>query len=280
MLINGIYDEDIRKEVLGATGLDEKSLMDTLGVVENKETALRSMPGRAGGRADALSGYRGQKKSEKSDPRLQLTGKCETCKKEFKNRQLRTNRNKPDEIRILKLCSECWAENRKKLKKGGAQNNAATKDGADDSSAATDGDQHDCFLAAEDGGWQVVARRRARNHRQGQRQVSADMVSAAEAAIPAMVWDCNRGWVQRSEGHGRIKLTVFTREGDLRRFNIQHSPVGPAEVSVVADSGCQLPIMGMEIYTVWASRRKTWSGSVPPLRRSAAKRLTLSASSC
>ena len=80
VLINGIYDEDIRKEVLGAAGLDEKSLMDTLGVVENKETALRSMPGRAGGRADALSGYRGQKKSEKSDPRLQLTGKCETCK--------------------------------------------------------------------------------------------------------------------------------------------------------------------------------------------------------
>ena len=82
VLINGIHDEDIRKEVLGSAGLDEKSLMDTLGIVENKETALRSMPGgRAGGRSDALSSYRGQKKIEKNDPRLQMTGKCESCKK-------------------------------------------------------------------------------------------------------------------------------------------------------------------------------------------------------
>ena len=72
VLINGIHDVEIRKEVLGTAGLDDKSLMETVGIVENKETALRSMPEyRSTGKADALSGYRKSTKIEKSDPRLQ-----------------------------------------------------------------------------------------------------------------------------------------------------------------------------------------------------------------
>ena len=56
VLINGIHDVEIRKEVLGTADLDEKSLMETVGIVENKETVLRSMPEyRPAGKADAQS---------------------------------------------------------------------------------------------------------------------------------------------------------------------------------------------------------------------------------
>ena len=148
VLINGIHDVEIRKEVLGTADLDEKSLMETVGIVENKETALRSMPEyRAAGKADALSGYQNSKRIEKTDPRLQKKGKCETCRKEFKNRQLWVTKNKPDEIRTLKLCHDCWTESRKKLKKGGAKGKSDARDGADESSATTDGVQDGGFLA-------------------------------------------------------------------------------------------------------------------------------------
>ena len=148
VLINGIHDVEIRKEVLGTADLDEKSLMETVGIVENKETALRSMPEyRPAGKADAQSGYRNSKKIGKTDLRLQQKGKCETCKKEFKNKQLWISKNKPDEIRTLKLCHDCWTESRKKLKKGGAKGKSDAKDGSDESSATTDWVQNDSFLA-------------------------------------------------------------------------------------------------------------------------------------
>ena len=109
VMVNGIYDEETRKEVLGATGLDEKTLADTVAIIEAKETALRSMPGyRSGGEKAAMSTYRGQQKVAKTDPRLQMSGKCEKCSKTFKNRLLQTGRGKPDEIKILKLCHDCW----------------------------------------------------------------------------------------------------------------------------------------------------------------------------
>ena len=69
--------------------------------MENKEIALRSMPGhRSDSRTDALSVYRKQRKGANNDPRLQLTGRCEMCDIEFKNRQLLSNKKKPDEIVI------------------------------------------------------------------------------------------------------------------------------------------------------------------------------------
>merc|ERR1712020_803105 len=78
VMVNGLYDEDTRKDVLGTASLDEKTLADTVAIIEAKETALRSMPGyKSAGEKAAMSTYRGQQRIAKNDSRLQLTGKCE-----------------------------------------------------------------------------------------------------------------------------------------------------------------------------------------------------------
>ena len=43
VLLNGLVDEDIRKEVLGATDIDSKSLNDTVCLIDSKETASRAL---------------------------------------------------------------------------------------------------------------------------------------------------------------------------------------------------------------------------------------------
>ena len=43
VIITGIVDEDIKKDVLGYEGLDSKSLNDTISIIENKEMAARAM---------------------------------------------------------------------------------------------------------------------------------------------------------------------------------------------------------------------------------------------
>ena len=70
-------------------------------------------------------------------------------------------------------------------------------------------------------------------------------MSSMVGAVPAIMWDSTQGWVQRSEGHGKAKLTAYTTEEDYCKFEIRHTHVKPTEVTTVADSSCQLPIMGL-----------------------------------
>ena len=41
VVLNGIYDEDIRKEVLGMTTLDDLNLNDTVGLIETQVMCLQ-----------------------------------------------------------------------------------------------------------------------------------------------------------------------------------------------------------------------------------------------
>ena len=87
VVLNGIYDEDIRKEVPGMTTLDDLNLKDTVGLIETKERASRSVLQNSvnTGRQDAsyadntaTSTYR---RIAKSDKRLNIKARCEECQK-------------------------------------------------------------------------------------------------------------------------------------------------------------------------------------------------------
>ncbi|KAK7072278.1 hypothetical protein SK128_009210, partial [Halocaridina rubra] len=43
VLLNGLADDEIRKEVLGTTEIDTKTLNDSVALVDSKETAVRAM---------------------------------------------------------------------------------------------------------------------------------------------------------------------------------------------------------------------------------------------
>ena len=61
VVLNGLCDEDVKREVLGDSGLDDKSLEDTVKLVEAEEVGLRSV---GGGRAQS-SGVTGFQKVKK-----------------------------------------------------------------------------------------------------------------------------------------------------------------------------------------------------------------------
>ena len=261
VVINGLHDVDIRREVLGVTDLDDKTLAETIGLIEAKETAMRSMSGRASGgegAGAAMSSYKRLKKIQTSDKRLQLTGKCETCDSVFKNRQLRQSKNKDDEIRVLKLCEKCWSSQRKN--KGESKSG---KQGAD-SVAVNNADKTDQFLAAACSepvpGQQKKCRRRRRKVGRsspnvflqkeadtgGASKVLGPILAGTSESVPAMMWDSQRGWVRRSEGHGKVVLTANTVKEDYDRFGLKFPATKPTTVTAVCDSGCQAPLMGTE----------------------------------
>ena len=60
VLLTGMADEDIKREVLGTEDLDTKDLNTTVGLIETKETATRSLRGAnlSLGSQDAITGYK------------------------------------------------------------------------------------------------------------------------------------------------------------------------------------------------------------------------------
>ena len=103
VVLCGIVDHDIKKDVLGTTGINEKSLAETLGLIEDKETAARSTAN--SGAAAHTTSY---KKIAATDKRLQGTGKCKDCGKTFNNRRVRSRRGEDDKISTFTECKECW----------------------------------------------------------------------------------------------------------------------------------------------------------------------------
>ena len=65
VLLNGLADDEIRKEVLGTPDIDGASLSDTVRLVDSKETAARAMV--AEGTRVAASAYK-KERSHRSAP--------------------------------------------------------------------------------------------------------------------------------------------------------------------------------------------------------------------
>ena len=103
VVLCGLADTDIKREVLGVSGINGKTLTETLGLIEDKETAARSATDRA--TSGAATSY---KKISAADNRLKSTGKCEKCSKTFNNKAVRSKKGRDDEITTFKECKDCW----------------------------------------------------------------------------------------------------------------------------------------------------------------------------
>ena len=81
VLLVGLADPEIKKDVLGISGINDKTLPETLGLIEDKEAAARSTTG-----SSASGNTTSYKKIAADDRRLKGTGKCERCAETFNNK--------------------------------------------------------------------------------------------------------------------------------------------------------------------------------------------------
>ena len=88
ILVAGVADSEIRKELLGWSELDAKSDKEVVRFVEEKEMALKALSGSdsAGSKVGGLSGYRKSKRNDNETTKkklLALKGHCSKCKSEI-----------------------------------------------------------------------------------------------------------------------------------------------------------------------------------------------------
>ena len=131
ILIVGIADEEIRKEVLSTTGLDDKTDKDIVQLVEEKEIARNACDGN---RSDigALSSYNRQKRNISNSPestsinkKLALKGKCPKCNQEM-NLFIRYRSGKMNN-QPFKYCIKCHKSEKLKTDNNNQNNTEAAE---------------------------------------------------------------------------------------------------------------------------------------------------------
>ena len=109
VVISGIADEEIKKNVLGHADLDSKSLNNTISLIETKEMAARAMS-IAGCNNDfnmAVHKKVNQKSSKDLDINLATKTNCKTCDKQMLKFTPRKGK-----IKEFSHCIDCWKAQR------------------------------------------------------------------------------------------------------------------------------------------------------------------------
>ena len=89
MLVTGLSDPEIRRDVLGWPELDGKTALETVAFIESKEMARNALLHCNSGTMNALSAYRKQQKNPENKNDFSIkdkntaTGKCPLCGKDY-----------------------------------------------------------------------------------------------------------------------------------------------------------------------------------------------------
>ena len=206
VLITGLVDEDIRKEVLGWEELDNKDINEVVRFIEAKEMARDALTKAPVSNA-SISTYKklGNKFGKKSSEKICCSGCHEETDKYVWNRR----QNKHIECT---MCLKCWKASRKSSSSKGSQSH---KVNADEASALLIG---------------AVS----------SQQKSAFNTATKEVKLDHYIFDSKNGW-EKSESlqHPTVSLNITTDEEAYSQINAKCPEYRSDVVVAVTDTGAQ-----------------------------------------
>ena len=281
VLIAGLVDEEIKKEILGWSEVDNKSVEETVSFIEGKEMARDAIQQPTPIATAPLSSY----KAGKNKPPLQQPQertRCSECSTEMDKMVWNQRQGKYIE---RSLCLTCWKKSNSKPKK--KKHGQVKQDGADETSA---------LLV---GGMETHVKKRHPKTKKGRRRFRKQKVkhrtSTPDPTPPSGSWkkytlrgidtpvhgeyfDCSetptvteadtgdvaaiaskqvildhhlfdtkRGW-QRAESmsHPTLRLKVEADERDYKQMEVPFPRIMPSHVNTVTDTGAQSCLWGLK----------------------------------
>ena len=110
VIISGIVDTDIRRDILSVTDLDSKSLEETIALIESKEMVARILPNNSASYGAAASSKPPAGAHNVSlKAKLSLITQCKTCGKDMNKFKLIKRRGSRQEtLKEFSQCISCW----------------------------------------------------------------------------------------------------------------------------------------------------------------------------
>ena len=233
VLITGLSDPEIRRDVLGWPELDGKTALETVAFIESKEMARNALLHCNSGTMNALSTYRKQQKNPENKNDLSIrdkntaTGKCPLCGKDYRL-FIFFKRSKKYNDKPFPTCFECKTQKGKNPETSGSGEAGAlfTPIGA---ITNAQGSQPSNLLT------------------QATKQSAPDTVIISSinhnkviAGLRNMTFDRILGWQKaKKPSHPRLRLRVTTEKTDYCSLGLNHVSITPFHIDVVTDSGAQ-----------------------------------------
>ena len=224
VLLNGLADVEIRKEVLGMTDIDPKTLADTVTIIDSKETAARALSGESP--RVAASAY----KKSSQPTRTALSEKTIRCTCGTVTRQFGRVRGR---IKEFTSCLDCWRKNAARRRQVPAPAEVNRRDVREPEGAV--------FQYAASIDFQE-----ATNHS------SINSVSRGRGGFISIndhyVFDGTRGWRAGAVSpHPTLEVHAEVDTDAYDTLGLAEPPRRSADVSAVADSGAQTCLLGLPV---------------------------------
>ena len=235
VLIAGIADPEIRKEVLSWPELDEKNDRELVAFVEAKEIARNAWNNTPISATAGISNYRKGSRHDNDGiehslkKKLQLKGTCSVCKREIS--LYKRFQNGRVNKRAFTSCQTCH----KKANTSNSNNNGVyLENGSEESesSAITS-----FFIGSIEVDCKTTCiSSPVRN--------AITFASNPPSSINAVILNhhifTNDGWKQASKlTHPSLQLQISTNGEDYRKFGIKEPRITPTYIDVIVDSGAQ-----------------------------------------
>ena len=225
VLIAGVADSDIRKDLLGWSDLDKKTDKEVVAFVEEKEMARNAHSGVS---AAAISGYRRANKSNENSKgdseekkKLGLKGKCSECRVNFSSyTKYRSGQLNPVPFT---LCLKCFRA-KKKLNEDKKTNSVS------ESSAIMS------FVSSLDASSPTSRVNAVTNNDVGN---ESHLSTCAPLELDHHIFTRD-GWEKvNSHTHPTVRLQMSTVVDDYSKLGFSFPKIVPRCIDVVADSGAQ-----------------------------------------
>lgn len=235
ILVAGVADSEIRKDVLGWSELDAKTDKELVTFVEEKEIAKKAWLGKAAGAA-GISAYRKHPKSEDMDVKrkLAMRGNCSKCNVQI-SLYTRYQSGKLNST-PFQMCLRCFRETRNKYQDTDGHDRSNTKKVAERSSESS---SIASFIGAVD-----VLVKSSTVPTQGISIVNTVIGQPSRAGKQSISLNHQiftpDGWQRASSlTHPKLRLRVSTCDDDYLEVGIVPPKITPKHINVVADSGAQ-----------------------------------------
>ena len=229
VLIAGIADNEIRKDLLGLTELDAKTDKEIVTFVEEKEIAKNAWSGKAAGAA-GISNYKKPPKNEDDadthtvKKKLAMKGKCSKCDSQiclyirYRNGML----NKTP----FQTCITCYRETNPSSRMGNHGDVCQRVSGKKSLNATSESSAINSFIGA----FEV-------------QQNATTGPSLGAHKRPVILHHhifTHSGWQKASAfKHPTVRLRIETNKDDYIKFGIAYPRIAPKHIDVIVDSGAQ-----------------------------------------
>lgn len=247
VLIAGIADMDIRREILGTDVILERSVNDVISLVESKEMARNAMP-----TASASISFTKQNKIPTIDkhPNRNQTGTCPDCSKRF---ALFSEGMRGYNTRAHRQCIDCYRK--KHSKRNALQNSTKQAEKVDSKITSEVGAVFTQIssVGTEVRGSQASSKGRYKKRHQHLNTAGSEKQgSRANAPHPGKVNPSHhiftKGEWRRARflSHPEVKLMMSVHSSDYRTFGYRCPTITPTSITAMADSGAQSCLWSMD----------------------------------